>query len=235
MHSYTYKWRQMSSLYLNVSHLNHSLQWFDLGMKQETVLWVKVLEHGVRNFRMRFSYFSYSSSFSIKMYAPDAKTQKIKPGPISFFLLCRTKVSQTVCKHDWYNIRSYLFFNVWTFRTRCAMALSHWIIHPIDPFRNEARHSLYKSLNPSLKWFLPKQSIGNVSLRHSVSQILCLNESRSLSTYCILNFCMKPAYFQLSLNIWHFMKNSTWLVLYYKNNVIVIVQIYIPILNLLQL
>ncbi len=150
MHSYTYKWRQMSSLYLNVSHLNHSLQWFDLGMKQETVLWVKVLEHGVRNFRMRFSYFSYSSSFSIKTLAPDAKTQKIKPGPIRFFL-CRTKVSQTVCKHDWYNIRSYLFFNEWTFQTQCAMVLSHWIIHPIDPFRNEARHSLYKSLNPSLK------------------------------------------------------------------------------------
>ncbi len=36
----------------------------------------------VRNFRMRFSVFSYSSSFSIKMHATDAKTQKIEPDPI---------------------------------------------------------------------------------------------------------------------------------------------------------
>ncbi len=31
------------------------------------------------------------------------------------------KVSEAVCKRDWH-VRSYLFFNVWKFRTLCAMA-----------------------------------------------------------------------------------------------------------------
>ncbi len=43
---------------------------------------LKVLAHRVRNFRMRFFiFFSYSSSFPIKMLATDAKTAKIEPDP----------------------------------------------------------------------------------------------------------------------------------------------------------
>ncbi len=39
-------------------------------------IWVKVIAHWVRHFRVRFSIFPYSSSFPIKMHATDAKTQK---------------------------------------------------------------------------------------------------------------------------------------------------------------
>ncbi len=50
-----------------------------------SVQWpLRPLSHWVRNFRMRFSVFSYSSSFPIKMHATDAKTQKIEPDPIFF-------------------------------------------------------------------------------------------------------------------------------------------------------
>ncbi len=42
---------------------------------------VKAIAHRVRNFRMRFSVFSYSSSFPIKIHATDEKTQKIEPDP----------------------------------------------------------------------------------------------------------------------------------------------------------
>ncbi len=54
---------------------------------------------------LKFSYvffrffFSYSSSFLIKMLATDAKTQKIEPDPI-FFFLRRMKVLDAVCKRD---------------------------------------------------------------------------------------------------------------------------------------
>ncbi len=66
---------------------------------------------------MCFSVFSYCPSFPIKMHATDAKTQKIEPDPIFFW---RTEVSEAVCKRDWHNVRSYLFFNVRKFRTQCV-------------------------------------------------------------------------------------------------------------------
>ncbi len=43
----------------------------------------------------------------IQMHTTDAKTQKIKPDPNFFW---RTKISEAVCKRDWQNVRSYLFF-----------------------------------------------------------------------------------------------------------------------------
>ncbi len=58
------------------------------------ILTLKVIAHWVRNVRMRFSIFSYFTSFSIQMHATDAKTQKIEPDP-NFFMMM-----------------SYLFFNV---------------------------------------------------------------------------------------------------------------------------
>ncbi len=82
--------------------------------------WVKAIAYWIRNFRMRFSVFSYSSSFPIKMHAMDAKTQKIEPDPNFFW---RTKVSEAVCKCDWHNVRSYLFFNVRKFRTKISYSV----------------------------------------------------------------------------------------------------------------
>ncbi len=65
-----------------------------------------------------FYFFSDSSSFPIKMLATGAKTQKIEPGPIIFYFLWRTEFSEAVCKCDWHNMRSYLFFNVRKFQMR---------------------------------------------------------------------------------------------------------------------
>ncbi len=48
------------------------------------------------------------------MHATDVKTQKIEPDPI---------FPEAVCKRDWHNVRSYLFFNVRKFRTQCAETL----------------------------------------------------------------------------------------------------------------
>ncbi len=63
---------------------------------------LKDIAHWVRNFRMRISVFSYSSSFPIKMNATDAKTQKIEPDLI---FLWQTKVLDVVCKRDCHNMR----------------------------------------------------------------------------------------------------------------------------------
>ncbi len=48
--------------------------------------------------------------------------KRIKSNPIRISLW-QTKISEAVCKRDWHNVRSYLFFNVRNFRTQCAMAL----------------------------------------------------------------------------------------------------------------
>ncbi len=67
-----------------------------------------------------FPFFSCSPSFPIKMHATGAKTQKIKPDPNFFWW---TNVSEAVCKRDWHNVRSYLFFNVRKFRTKVCRDL----------------------------------------------------------------------------------------------------------------
>ncbi len=64
--------------------------------------------------------FSYSSSFPIKMLVTDAKKHKIEPDPN---FLMTDEVSEALCKHDWHNVRSYLFFNMRKTRTQCAMTL----------------------------------------------------------------------------------------------------------------
>ncbi len=46
---------------------------------------LKAIAHWVWNFRVRFPFFSYSSSFPIKMHATDAKTQKVEPD-LNFFM-----------------------------------------------------------------------------------------------------------------------------------------------------
>ncbi len=55
----------------------------------------------------------------------------------SEFFLWRTKVSEAVCKCDWHNVRSNLFFNVWKFRTRCAMTLSKWVTEWANKWMNQ--------------------------------------------------------------------------------------------------
>ncbi len=60
------------------------------------------------------------------MHATDAKTQKIEPDPN---FLWRMKVLEAVCKRDWHNVRSYLFFYVREFQTQCAMALREEVIY----------------------------------------------------------------------------------------------------------
>ncbi len=51
------------------------------------------------------------------MHATNVKTQKIEPDPN---FLWWTNVSEAVCKRDWHNVRSYLFFT-----SQCAMTLTH--------------------------------------------------------------------------------------------------------------
>ncbi len=51
----------------------------------------------------------------LKMLATAAKNTKNQTR--SDFFLWWTKIPDEVCKRDWYNVRSYLFFNMWTFRT----------------------------------------------------------------------------------------------------------------------
>ncbi len=58
---------------------------------------------------MRLSVFFVFPSFPIKMHATDEKTKKIEPDPKK---ISHTKVSEAVCKRDWHNVRSYLFFSV---------------------------------------------------------------------------------------------------------------------------
>ncbi len=50
------------------------------------------------------------------MHATDAKTQKIEPDP-NFFMT--DKISEAVCKRDWHNVRSYLFFYLINFGGLC--------------------------------------------------------------------------------------------------------------------
>ncbi len=43
-----------------------------------------------------------------------------------WFIVWWMNVLEAVCKRDWHNMRSYLFFNVRKFRTQCAMAFTLW-------------------------------------------------------------------------------------------------------------
>ncbi len=53
---------------------------------QYKMTWCKVLAQWVRRFHIVFSYFSYLSSFPIKMLATDVKMQKIERDPIFFMM-----------------------------------------------------------------------------------------------------------------------------------------------------
>ncbi len=75
---------------------------------------LKVLARFLYVFFQGFS--SYLSFFTILMLAMDAEIQRIEPDTI-LYLFC-TKLLEAVCKHDWHNVRSYLFFNMPKFRIR---------------------------------------------------------------------------------------------------------------------
>ncbi len=95
-----------------------------------------------------FFFLPYSSTFPIKIHATDAKTQKIEPDPI---FLWWTKISGAVCKPDWHNVRSCLFFYMQKFRIQCAMTfrpikrLKVWIYDILNnvligsPYRSEQK------------------------------------------------------------------------------------------------
>ncbi len=55
----------------------------------------------------------------VKMLATEAKNAENQT-PSNFFFLWPTKVSDTVYKRDWHNVRSYLFFNVRRFWTKIS-------------------------------------------------------------------------------------------------------------------
>ncbi len=59
----------------------------------------------------------------LKMLATDAKNEKKKNRTRSEFFLWRTKISEAVCKRDWDNVRSYLFFNERKFQTKNSYLL----------------------------------------------------------------------------------------------------------------
>ncbi len=86
--------------------------------------WVN-LSNSILDFGVHFYGCSELSKCLLRMW----KMQKIEPDPN----LWRTKVSEAVCKRDWRNVRSYLFFLTCdNFRLNCAMtfALKH-IEHPV--------------------------------------------------------------------------------------------------------
>ncbi len=99
--------------------------------RSNTLAWkflVKAIAHRVRNFRMCFSvvvFFFFFFCHPLLSKCLLRMRKRRKSNLIRFFyFLWRTKVSEAVCKHDWHNMRSYLFFNVRKFRTRCAMIFS---------------------------------------------------------------------------------------------------------------
>ncbi len=66
-----------------------------------------------------FLYFVYLSKCVQRMRNRRKSTWSEKE-PDSFWWM---KVSEEVCKHDWHNVRLYLFFNMYKFRTQCAETL----------------------------------------------------------------------------------------------------------------
>ncbi len=64
------------------------------------------------------------------MNTTNAKTQNIEPDPKKIW---RTKVLEAVWERDWHNMRSYLFFNVHTFRVCIDLHFEFWpevVDHP---------------------------------------------------------------------------------------------------------
>ncbi len=64
------------------------------------------------------------SKTELKMLSTNAKNAK---NPILIFLW-RMAISYAVCKHDWQNVRSYLFFNMQKFWTRCVFGLNELLL-----------------------------------------------------------------------------------------------------------
>ncbi len=70
----------------------------------------------------------------------------------SEYFLWQTKVSEAVCKCDWPNMRSYLFYNVqkfvWKFWTPCAITL-----RTQDSISIEIRIQFYLTIDDLLKYY----------------------------------------------------------------------------------
>ncbi len=76
--------------------------------------WTIPLRSFLRYFRMHFLVFRIRHPFLSKFLLRMQKRRKLNL--VRIFLLW-LNVSEAVCKRDWHNMRSYLFFNVWKFRT----------------------------------------------------------------------------------------------------------------------
>ncbi len=71
----------------------------------------------------------WTAKTPLKMLAMDAKNaKKIEPDPKIF--MKDENFGGSVCKRDWHNVRSYLFFNVRTFR----MKNSHSVCNGLNSF-----------------------------------------------------------------------------------------------------
>ncbi len=85
--------------------------------------WTKVLAQWVQSFRMHFFVFVILS-YQNACY----RWENAENWTWLEFCLWRTKVSEAVCKHDWHNVRSYIFFTWkhfwWEFLTQCAKTLT---------------------------------------------------------------------------------------------------------------
>ncbi len=88
--------------------------------------WTVPLRHCLRNF-----VFSYSSSFPIKMLATDAKRRKSNLIRIFYD-------GRKFQRHDWHNVRSYLFFNVQKFWTPMTFTVDEagWRLGLLDYVKN---------------------------------------------------------------------------------------------------
>ncbi len=78
------------------------------------------LQSEIWNFPMRFSifFFRIRHPFLSKCLLRMRKCRK--SNLIHFFFFFMMKVSEAVCKHDWHNMMSYLFFNVRKVRTKIS-------------------------------------------------------------------------------------------------------------------
>ncbi len=101
-------------------------------------LTIAILDFGVR-------FYGGSELSNTSQNACHGCEKRKKSNPIRIFLW-RMKISEAVCKRDWHNVRSYLFFNVQKIWTQCAMAFSHYFCWCI-------RYILYRLYIKSSLWF----------------------------------------------------------------------------------
>ncbi len=123
---------------------------------------IKVLAHRVWHLRMRFAVFFFFVFVMLSSQNACYGCENAENRTWSTLFLCRTKVSEAVCKRDWHNVRSYLFFNVQEFRTQCAKTLT--------------------SVTYTWPWSTKPKSLGYI----------CSNSQKYIECVKIINFSFMP-------------------------------------------